>query len=185
MHTARRSEILIASEQAQPAERILSRNVVLALIGVTLALHTAEEYLAFPLAMSSLGRQLPGWLPAPALRHSVTNLHVALVVGTVLPCMVIAWAIVSRSHGFLIASLFVEAVLLVNAIAHTLTALLAHSYVPGLITAVLINLPFGIYVFRRAVRDRWVRDYRAWQLIVAAIAVHLVWIGFGMLTARG
>ena len=176
---------MIASEQTQPAERTLSRNVVLALIGVTLALHTAEEYLAFPLAMSSLGRQLPGWLPAPALRHSVTNLHVALVLGTVLPCMVITWAIVSRSHGFLIASLFVEAVLLVNAVAHMLTALVARSYVPGLITAVLINLPFGIYVFRRAVRDHWIRDYRAWQLVIAAIAVHLAWIVGGMLTARG
>jgi len=176
---------LIASEQTQPAERTLSRNVVLALIGVTLALHTAEEYLAFPLAMSSLGRQLPGWLPAPALRHGVTNLHVALVLGTVLPCMVITWAIVSRSHGFLIASLFVEAVLLVNAVAHMLTALVARSYVPGLITAVLINLPFGIYVFRRAVRDHWIRDYRAWQLVIAAIAVHLAWIVGGMLTARG
>lgn len=174
---------MTVSEQTQPAERVLSRNVVLALVGITLAMHMAEEYIAFPLVMSSLGRQLPAWLPAPALQHSVRNLHMALIVGTVLPCMVIAWAMVSRSHGFLIASLFIEAVLLVNAIAHIFTALLRLGYVPGLITGALINLPFGIYVFRRAVRDRWVRDYRVWQMIAVAVIVHLVWMGGGILKA--
>ncbi len=161
----------------------LSRNAVLALIGVTLAIHTAEEYFAFPIFMPSLGRQLPAWLPSPALQHSVSNLRIALIVGTVLPCLVIAWAIISRAHGFLIASLFVEAVLLVNAFAHTLAALLRGGYVPGLITAVLINLPFGIYVFRRAVSENWIRRSRAWQLIIAAILLHVVWLGSGVLTA--
>ncbi len=156
---------------------------MLALIGVTLALHLAEEYITFPIYIPSLGRQLPWWLPSPALQHSMTNLRITLIVGTVLPCLVIAWAIMSRSHGFLIASLLVEAVLLVNAFAHILTAFLRGGYVPGLITAVLINLPFGIYVFRTAVRQRWIRRYRAWQLIIVAIVLHVVWLASGVLTA--
>jgi hypothetical protein len=159
----------------------LSRNQTLALIAITLILHTAEEYVAFPLSLSSLGRQLPWWLPAPALRHSMTNLHIALIAGAVLPSLVIVWAIISRSHGFLIASLFVEAILLVNAFAHMLTAILKFGYVPGLITAVLINLPFGIYVFRRAVSERWIRNYRAWQLLAAALVVHVIWIYSGVI----
>ncbi len=164
--------------------RSLSRNVVLALIGVTLAVHTAEEFFAFPIFMPSLGHQLPSWMPSPALRHDVSSLRIALIVGTVLPCLVIACAIVTRMHGFLIASLFVEAILLVNALAHSFTAILRRGYVPGLVTAILINLPFGIYVFRRAVREGWIRRYRAWQLIIIAFVVHLVWLGTGVMTAK-
>ncbi len=162
----------------------LSRNVVLALIGLTLALHSAEEYFAFPFFVPSLGHQLPSWMPSPALQHDVNTLRIGLIVGTVASCIVIACAILTRMHGFLIASLFVEAILLVNAFAHSFTALLRRGYVPGLVTAILINLPFGIYVFRRAVREGWIRRYRAWQLIIIAFVVHLAWLGTGVMRAE-
>ena len=142
---------------------------MLALIAVTLAVHLAEEYFAFPIYLHSLGSQLPAWLPSPALQHSMTNLHIALIVGTVIPCLVIVWAIISRSHGFLLASMFVEAVLLVNGFAHSLSAVLRGGDVPGLITGVLINIPFGIYAFRKAVKEGWIRRFRAWQLIIVAV----------------
>ena len=58
----------------------------------------------------------------------------------------IVWAIISRSHGFLLASLLVEAVLLVNGFAHVLSMALRGGYVPGLITGVLINIPLA-YTF--------------------------------------
>ena len=174
----------ISAQPQQPGGRgWLSRNAVLALIGMTLALHGAEEFFAFPFFMPSLGHQLPSWMPSPALHHDVSNLRIWLIVGTVASCIVIACAIITRMHGFLIASLFVEAILLVNAFAHTFTALLRHGYVPGLVTAILINLPFGIYVFRRSVRDDWIRRNRAWQLIIVAFVVHLVWLGTGLMRA--
>lgn len=162
----------------------LSRTAVLALIAVNLAVHLAEEFIAFPVYVSSLGRQLPAWLPSPALQHSMTNLRIALIAGTVLPCIVIAWAIISRSHGFLIASLFVEAVLLVNGFAHALSAALRGGYVPGLITGILINIPFGIYVFRKAVKEGWIRRYRAWQLIIISVLLHVAWLASSLLTAK-
>jgi hypothetical protein len=178
--------LTLPAQAQQAAKRFsLSRNVVLALIGVTLALHLAEEYFAFPLYAPSLGRDLPSWMPSPALQHDVSKLQIALIVGTVVPCIVIACAIITRIHGFLIASLFVEAILLVNAFAHSFTALLRGGYVPGLVSAILINLPFGIYVFRCAVKEGWIRRYRAWQLIIIAFVVHLVWLGTGVMRAKG
>ena len=175
------SERAVSSLQAP----LLSRNAVLALIAVTLAIHMAEEYFAFPIFMAKAStREISGWLPSPAMQHSVTNLHILLILAAVLPGAVIVWAIVSRSHGFLLAALFVEAVLLVNAFAHSLAAILRGGYVPGLITAVLINLPFGLYVFRKAVREGWIRRHRAWQLIGAAILVHVIWLSTGILAAH-
>ena len=103
------------SANPQAEGSFLSRNAVLALIAVTLAIHDAEEYFAFPLFLRSLGRQLSRWLPAPALQHSMANLHLALILATVLPCDIIVWAIFSPRHWLLIAALLVEAVLLVNA----------------------------------------------------------------------
>jgi len=162
----------------------LSRTWVLALIAVTLAIHLAEEFIAFPIYRLSLGRQLPAWLPSPALQHNMTNLRIALIAGTVLPSIVIVWSIISRAHGLLIASLFVEAVLLVNGFAHLLSAVLRAGYVPGLITGVLINIPFGIYVFRKVVSEGWIRRYRAWQLIIIAVLVHVAWLGSSFLTTK-
>ena len=158
-----------------------TRNQILALIAITLALHNGEEYFAFPLFLHSLGRQLSKWLPAPALQHSVTNLHIALILATVLPGIFIVWAIFSPRQWLLIAALLVEAVLLVNAFAHMFAAALRGGYVPGLLTAVLINLPFGIYVFRRAVTDGWIRRSVAWQLIVAGFLLHVMWLGTALL----
>lgn len=161
-----------------------SRTALLTLIAVNLVVHLAEEFIAFPRYITSLGRQLPAWLPSPALQHSMTNLRIALVAGIVLPCMVIVWAIISRSHGFLIASLLVEAVLLVNGFAHVFAAMLRGGYVPGLITGVAINIPLGIYVFRKVVREGWIRRYRAWQLIIVAVVLHLAWLGSSFFTAK-
>lgn len=112
----------------------------------------------------------------------MANLHIALILATVLPSIFIVCAIVSLRQWLLISALLVEAVLLVNALAHLLTALVLGRYVPGLITAAVINLPFGTYVFRRAVRDRWLRPAVAWQLIGVAFLLHVIWLGSSQLT---
>lgn len=177
---------MIATEPGQSADRgsILSRNAVLTLIAVSLAIHNAEEYFAFPLFLRSLGPQLSKWLPAPALQHSMTNLHIALILAAVLPGLFILWAILSPRQWLLIAALLVEAVLLVNALFHMFAAVLRGGYVPGLVTAALINLPFGLYVFRRAVGDKWTRASVAWQLIAVAVVLHLAWLGSSFFNAK-
>ncbi len=97
----------------------LSRNAVLALIGVTLVLHTAEEYLTFPNFLSSPSG-LPRWLPPPRLLLHSQDLHVALVMATVLPLAVIVWAILRSRKALLVLVLLLESILLVNAGWHIL-----------------------------------------------------------------
>lgn len=50
-------------------------------------------------------------------------------------------------------------------------------YAPGVITSVLINIPFGVYVLRRAVKKQWIRARVAWQLIGTAVVFHGVLLG--------
>jgi hypothetical protein len=163
--------------------QFLSRNAVLALIGLTLALHTTEEYLTFPAFLSSPGL-LSAWFPLPGLLHQPHELHVALLLATVLPLLVIAAAIVSQRKALLVAALVTEAVLLVNASGHILASWVQRGYVPGLITAVLINLPFGVYVFLRAVKQHWIGARTAWQVIGVAVALHVVWLISGFWVLR-
>ncbi len=154
----------------------LSRNAVLALVGASLVLHNTEEYVTFPAFLRSLS-PLPQWLPQPGLLPNPHDIHLALVMATVLPLVVIGWAILRPNKGFLIAVLFLESVLLVNAGWHMLAALVRGGYAPGVVTAVLINLPFGIYVLRRAVKEQWIGARTAWQLIAIAAVLHVIAIG--------
>jgi hypothetical protein len=153
-----------------------SRNAVLILIGVSLVLHNTEEYLTFPAFFRSSSRLLH-WLPSPALLQNPLRLHLALLMATVLPGAVVAWAVLRPGKALLVAALFLESVLLVNAGWHMLAAVVNRGYVPGVVTAVLINLPFGIYVLRRAVKEQWIGLRTAWQMIGAAAVLHIVAVG--------
>jgi len=156
--------------------RSLSRNAVLGLIGVTLVLHDSEEFLTFPAFLLS-DERLRRWLSPPGLLRDPQNLRIALVVATVLPLAVIAWTILRPRKARLVAVLFLESILLVNAGWHIFAAVLRCGYAPGVLTAVLINLPFGLYVMRRAVREQWIPAQTAWLLIGIALALHLVALG--------
>jgi hypothetical protein len=156
--------------------RPLSPNVVLALIGVTLVLHTAEEYLTFPSFLLP-ANQLLRSLPPPSLLQNSQDLRVALVMATVLPLAVIACAILRPCKALTVAVLLLECILLLNAGWHIFAALVRGGYAPGVITAALINLPFGVYVLRRAVKEQWIRARTAWQLIGIALVLHIAALG--------
>ena len=64
-----------------------------------------------------------------------------------------------------------------NAGWHILAAVVNRGYVPGAVTAALINLPFGICVLGRAIKERWIGSRTAWQMIGAAAALHIVAVG--------
>ncbi len=154
----------------------LSRNAVLVLIGVSLVLHDTEEYFTFPAFFQSANRLLH-WLPTPVLLQNTQHLHFALLMATVLPLAVVIWAVLRPSKALLVAALFLESVLLVNAFWHMLAAVVNRGYVPGVITALLINLPFGVYVLRRAVREQWIGLRTASIMIAVAVVLHIVAVG--------
>jgi len=149
---------------------------MLALIGVTLALHTTEEYLTFPVYLSA-ANPLPRLLPPARLLQNPQNLRIGLLMATVLPLAVIAWAILRPRKALLVSVLFLESILLVNAGWHIYAACVRGGYAPGVVTAVLINLPFGVYVLRKAVKEGWIPPRTAWLLIGVALVLHIAAVG--------
>jgi hypothetical protein len=106
---------------------------------------------------------LPAWLEPrlPALQREWglgavpavprPRLYAALVVVTVVPAALLAWA---AGGGPRLPALAVIAVFFWNALVpHLASAILLRAYTPGVATAVLINLPYAVHVFRRARRE--------------------------------
>ena len=66
----------------------------------------------------------------------------------------------------------VQAVVALNVVSHLAAALVLRSYTPGLASAVTLNLPFSVYVFRRATSEGWFGRRERWALVPAALLVH-------------
>jgi hypothetical protein len=55
---------------------------------------------------------------------------------------------------------------------HIGLAIMFRSYMPGLITAILLTLPIAIVTLSNARRDRWISTRALWSVIPAAVVMH-------------
>jgi hypothetical protein len=87
----------------------------------------------------------------------------------------VAWWAIRRPESLAArwTLLLIQTTLLLNALWHVLTALvLFGGYAPGLVTAVTVNLPFSIYLLRRAAAERWLSPPARWALVPGALVLH-------------
>ena len=120
--------------------------------------------------------RVPALVP-PALRDVVPvvtypQFLVALVVVTAVPLAVALGGDLRRPGPATVFLLFVQAVLWVNVLSHAASAAFLGGYSPGLATALAVNLPFSVYLLRRARRERWVGRRTLLVLLPAALVFH-------------
>jgi Protein of unknown function with HXXEE motif len=139
-----------------------------------LAVHNAEEALFFPRYLPFVLSRLPrGWqaLAAPLTTGQVWS---ALAVVTGAAFAVALWA--DRRPESALALwllLLIQTTVLLNALWHAAAAVvLFGGYAPGVVTALLLNVPFAIYLLRRAGRERWLDRQALWALLPGAIVLH-------------
>jgi hypothetical protein len=149
------------------------RRAVLWLIPAFLALHNAEEALAFRRYLPLISRRLPAAI-ARQIDIGYPQLLAALALATLIPILLIAW--VARRPDDprrLWWAVLLQMVVLLNVASHLVAAVFVmRGYSPGLATALAINLPFSIHLLRRAMRERWVSRRALGLAIPAAIFVH-------------
>ncbi len=88
-----------------------------------------------------------------------------------------------RSWGvYLLVGL--QMVLLINVFAHITTLAVVGHYTAGSITSLLVNLPFSLYLLRRAMKEEWVSPRGILLMVPAAIIVHTP-VLFGFLFISG
>ena len=142
----------------------LTRRIVVGLVPLILTVHNIEEAIAFHRMWPRLDALLPQPFASIQPRLSVTAMLLALAVLSLLGCLLAA-AVLLRAQwkaGWWLL-LVLESAMGINVIFHVATALLVlRGYAPGLVTALVLNAPFGWYFLARARRERWVSE-RAWR----------------------
>lgn len=151
----------------------IQRRPLLWLIPGLLFLHNAEEAIAFR-RLWPLVRERVSTVAGISIPSSPAPIFVALLLATLVPVGVVAWSVRRPEQPErLWPALAIQAVVLLNVASHIASAvLLSRGYSPGLITAIVVNLPFSCYLFTRAGRERWVSRQAFWLLLPAAALIH-------------
>lgn len=131
-------------------------------------LHNAEEWIAEPRYGSispMLQHQLDELMAPPPYR----TLQIAWLIATLVPVLVVLAAVSagrSRARDWLVC--WVTSIYLANAIfPHLIELAIGRSYAPGVITAVVVNIPFGILLLRRALQEQYLSS----RQMAAAVGV--------------
>ena len=118
--------------------------------------------------------RLPESIQASAAGFDPAAFRTALVWATLIPLAVVIWA-TWRADSLVArwSALVVQAVVAVNVVSHlTAATLFLRGYSPGLLSALLVNAPVSIYLFRRAAHEQWI-SARAWRAVLpAALLIH-------------
>jgi hypothetical protein len=152
-----------------PAGRSAPRTLVWGVPAAVLV-HNVEEAL-------TVGRYTPAVLALvpDAVRRLMPSrqyIYVALVVATAIP---IGFALVAhrdRRSSATYGLLLVAAVMLVNAVWHSVAAALLGGYAPGAVTAVAVNLPVMALALRWARRERWLSNGALWMYVGIGLMLH-------------
>lgn len=157
--------------RAAPPKR-LGRRRLLWLVPLLLTLHNVEEALFMEGFLARLASALPAFLSGVLPTITYGQFLAALGVVTAVPWLFAASGpLERRSRAFLLV-LGTQMVVLLNVVSHAAAAVWLRFYVPGLATALLVNLPFSVYLFRRALAGSWVRPRDLAWLFLAALLVH-------------
>jgi hypothetical protein len=154
-----------------PALDRLPYSTLQRLLGAAIFLHNLEEGLTidrYLLRSTALLQQIPllrGRVPLVSLNQ----LYVGLVIVTVVPILIIAWATTgaNRPYKRYVVAMIAAALLWNVFLAHVPATILFGGYAPGVVTAALINLPLTLYLFWRTRREN--------QLSAGRLAAAFMW----------
>lgn len=159
----------------------LSRRAALLLVAVLVTVHDAEEALAMPAALRTLPARLPASLAG--LIPAYPRFLAALALVTALPWVIWLLGVARReTRSGIVLLLLVQTVMLVNVASHAAAAILLRGYAPGVATALALNLPFSLYLLRRALAERWTSPRTLLVVAAGAVLIHgpgilgVIWI---------
>lgn len=132
------------------------------LFPIAVLLHNSEEAIWMPGWASTHATQLPLHPPG------ATKIRLALLVLTLAAFIVTELSRRKGPHSLWAYLTFgsIVAMLLNVFIPHVPASLVFHSYTPGVLTAIIINLPLMSYLTFRALRDDWVAGLKAASVAV-------------------
>ena len=152
---------------------MLSRRSCYSLTGIAFAIHNGEEALTAAGMLRFMQEESPVFLRSFYAGVTVIELQTNLLILTILGFVATAIAIrysTSAASGF--GMLVFAALLGLNAFLHISLSIASWSFMPGLITALLISLPVSSLLLFRGKHEAWVSAPAFWAVIPVAAVVH-------------
>ena len=146
---------------------------VLWLVPLCMTAHSLEEALFMRAALPAVNAVLTASPVGFLVPVNYPQFLIALGVVTVIPYLVVALGAlrcVSRLAVKLLV--LVQTTMLLNVVFHMGAALALRDYTPGLLTALGLNLPFSIWLLRRAMRDKWITPDVQFYFGLLALLLH-------------
>jgi len=146
----------------------------LGLVPVVLVVHNAEEALTLSAYLGRLQALMPVWLEnmvggTVSLKQGWLALILVSLVGLLMGLPV---GMKREDRLALFLPLAVLAALLLNVVSHLVIAVRLGGYGPGLVSALLLVLPFSLWLLQRAWRERWLSPRLLLSLPLAALVLH-------------
>ncbi len=141
-------------------------------IGIAFAIHNGEESLTAQDLLRFMQSEAPGFMSSLYAGITVSQLQANLIMITVLGFIVTALAVRFPASSYAFLMMVFAAVLGLNALLHIALAVNSWTYMPGLVTGLLITLPVSVIVLLRAKREAWVSTPAFWVVFPAAFLIH-------------
>lgn len=148
----------------------MSGKTLLWLVPVFLTIHNLEEAVVMPAFIARRNSSVPATMREIIPPVTYKQFLIALAIITILPYIVALFWMSRRWAVYLLVGF--QVVMLINVFAHTLMALFLQGYAPGLVTALLINLPFSLYLLRRAVMEKWMSKRAMVLMFPLGLLIH-------------
>ncbi len=161
------------------------RQVLLWLVPVVFLLHSIEQSVFLSATMDAAKSGMPRGLrvmipPVPAEQYMI-----ALAVACLAAFAAAAWGRLESPRGFgLYAQVFLTAALVSTACGRVITSVILDRYTAGLVTAVVLVLPFSALLFWISIRERWFPGWVLTLLVMAGVIFHIPFF-FGVLFFAG
>ena len=128
-------------------------------LALVIALHNAEEGItagAYLPRVREIIERIPALRERGLLPPSLPRLYLALIIVTVVPALVIGWATTGRDSGVKreVVAVIAAALLWNVFLPHVSAMIVLRGYAPGGLTALVVNLQFCLYLFRRSLIEQ-------------------------------
>lgn len=147
----------------------MSRKTLLWLVPILLTIHNLEEALLMPAFLEKRNASIPSSLREIIPPVTYRQFLIALIIITIIP-YAIALFLNYRWGVYLLVGF--QVVMLINVFAHLMTAIFLKGYGPGLVTALVINLPFSLYLLRRVLIERWMSKRAVALMFPVGLLIH-------------
>jgi Protein of unknown function with HXXEE motif len=166
-------------------ERPLQRKTVLWMVPFLFLLHNGEEALTMASTLEEVRSGMPRFLRVFLPPVTEEQFLVSLVLLSVLIFLCAWFGNIGRDRSWGVYALVgLQMVLLLNVLAHVTTLAVVGRYTAGSVTSLLVNLPFSVYLIRRAFVEGWVARHSLLVMIPLAFVIHTP-ILFGFLYFSG